>query len=147
MKPPILKYLLPSAFYILSLSSYSYAEDDKEAKLKKSIAILNKHRKEHEKLINSLFEKKESDGSNEELIQASTKFIFNNVKVGESIFNYPGILGAGRVVTDKEGYQLIMYEDNRDFGDTAEENPLYYIIYISKKGIIHKTFSTPSLVQ
>ena len=119
------------------------AEEGKQQNIKETIASLNSLQSKHLTLLNGNdHPRKLAEGEKifsepwcNKIGDLSTVLV-KHLKVDESIFDYPGILGCGRIVTRKTGYILEMYARTRGIGDTAGISVVRHILHISNKGVI-----------
>jgi hypothetical protein len=69
-------------------------------------------------------------------LKGLTKSLVEHLEVGKNVFDYPGLLGCGRIVTQTEGYMIEMYWRTRHIGDSNSGSIERHIIYFSNKGEI-----------
>lgn len=69
-------------------------------------------------------------------LKGLTKSLVEHLEVGKNVFDYPGLLGCGRIVTQTEGYMIEMYWRTRHIGDSKSGSIERHIIYFSNKGVI-----------
>ena len=142
-----MKHIFKLILLFLAFTVYSgiatAAEEDNIVNTEKIISEINKLQTAHLSILhgNSLTRMvNKSDTFLSEpwsnKLRELTKSLVKDLKVGKSIFDYPGLLGCGRIVSQKDGYFIEMYNRTKIIGDSNNESIERHIIYFSNEGII-----------